>query len=308
MRIRAEVIAPLVVTAVITGVGLGLSAQPEPKSDTTRDGVRFTVPHGYAPAELSIDRLAGALGIADALAYAPAPGQPGQTAIIGVTLPGGLQLTRGQPITGLSLSGHSELVLLGSDIAVRGRGSAVDENHTRWHVTVYVVAGAQRDITLACASQDAILSEEDACDRLATTLRIPAGFGAVPEAPTLRAYREQFEANTRAHEHGVAVLRRELAQAHTPQGQAWEARGLAALCVHAARGLAGLPPDPLAIVPQQALATALYTQASAYWRLARAATAENRAEYSRARGAIEREEPAVHARELALGRVTSRGP
>jgi hypothetical protein len=297
--------------AVIAGLGLGLTVglreHRQDHREATRDSVEFSLPDGYESAELSLARLAGTLRIADAVAFAPTRGHPGQTAIVGVTPPGTLQLIKKPAVAGLAIAEAPQLVLIGSAVAVRVPGETVAEDGKRWQVILYVVAGAKRDVTLACASQQTD-RVDDSCERLATTLRIPGSFGAVPETNTLREYRAELEARVRGYERGVAGLRENLAHARTPQLQASEAGGLAAISTRTARQLASLPPDPLAAGPQRALAAALNALAGTYARLRRAAADSDRARYARARAAIGRGVRVVRARERAAWRVANLGP
>jgi hypothetical protein len=301
VKLDRAALAAAVIAGVGIGVPVGIGDRAHDHSDETRDGIEFEVPPHYKTADLTVDTLAGALSITDARADAPARTQDGATAIVGLLPPGTLVLTRREPVPGL-LSEPPRLVELGPEVAVHLRGSATAEDGSHWRVTMYIVAAKRGDVALACASQAAV--DNDACERIVTTLKIPGSLGALPERKTLREYRERVDTTVSVYERRTTELRRELRRAHTREAQAFEARKLASLCGGTSTNLGSLPPDPLAREAQRTLRAALGAQQRAYSWLAREALRDSRSAYDRARRSVEKTDRDVLAREREVWSVS----
>lgn len=304
MKLDRAALAAAMIAGVIGGVPIGIGDRAHNHSDETRDGVVFEVPPHYEPADLTVDTLAGALSITDPRADAPSSQQDGATVIVGLLSPGTLAPTRRYPIRGL-LSEAPQLVELGPEVAVRLRGNATAEDGGRWRVIMYVVAADRGDVTLACVSQTA--KADEACERIATTLKIPGSLGTLPERNTLREYRRHVDITISRYGRRAAELRRELRRARTREGQVFVVRELTSLCGETATSLASLPRDPLAREAQHRLRAALEAEQRAYSWLAREAAQDSRSAYGPARRSIKKTDRGILASERDVWSVAELG-
>jgi hypothetical protein len=163
-------------------------------------------------------------------------------------------------------------------------------------VTLFVAPTTAGVATVACPETG--VGGDIGCERIAATLRLTSG-EAFPLGPD-RTYQKRLAAMVSELAVDRTAGRRALRRARTPSGQARLARGLARSYGTAVRSLSGLKVSPAAAEANRRLATALAQAGRAYDALARSATTQSKAGYSRARRRISRAEGKVERELTAL--------
>ncbi len=282
----------LVAWATIIGVWVGFaslgwiigerSSPPGPQRATTLGGVSFAIPRGYELSSEPPEAVLEALGIGEPRTYGPTENVKEGAVVVGQGHGEGPELLSGRASANLQVRAGPLLERLGQDhIGVRsaGRLRVVEDGRliTR-DVTVLALPAAGAVVYIVClpASGSADSSLLEACERLATTIGLPAGFGTSLTVSELNGHTASVEVTLRRYEHERTRLRTDLAHARSTDAQRTLTEELAALCARTGRSLSGLPYDPLAASLQTRMLASLARCARAYKDFAQAIASTDR--------------------------------
>jgi hypothetical protein len=263
-----------------------------PRTATTPGGVSFTVPKGYLLSGEQPEGILEALGVGEPESYGPNQNIAEGAVIVGQGHGQGSELLSARANANLHREEGPRLVRLGQDhIGVRsaGRMRVVERGRlVTAEVTVLAMpaAGAVAYVVCLPPPGSAAAPVVEACERLATTIGPPAGFGQPLTLGELNSHITSLEAVLRRYGRERARLRADLAHARSADARQSLAEELATLCARTGRSLSGRPYDPLAAPLQTRMLAALARCARAYMKLARAVASSDRPAYFQARGGI----------------------
>jgi hypothetical protein len=292
----------LVAWAAIIGVWVGFASLgwiigeresgPGPRRATTLGGVSFAEPKGYVLSSEPPEAVLEALGIGEPRTYGPTENVKEGAVVVGQGHGEGPELLSGRARANLQTRTGPLLERLGQDyIGVRSSGGlrvVEDGRQITRDLTVLALPAAGAVAYTVClppsGSADSSLLE--ACERLATTIGLPAGFGTSLTVGELIDHTAALEAILRRYGRERAQLRADLAHARSADGQQALAGELSALCARSGRSLSGLPYNPLVAQLQTRLLTALARCARGYNELVRAVASGDVPAYAQARSGI----------------------
>jgi hypothetical protein len=283
---------------IIGGYQVGQAERTPAQTATTPSNIGFTIPRGFAQAPRLPVAILSALGMSEALAYAPPAGTSDGIAIVGESEGDGPTLMSKEGRVHMHATTPPRLEELGQRfVAVRTSGTLSTKAGTR-RAIVYSVPMSVGTVNVVCIqaiTHDArTASATQACERLSTTLQIPEReHGHAIELDRLTSYQHALEGIVQHYDREHAALRLELSEVHTASGERRVATKLASGCVLTGRALAALPPDPIAKPAQTALQARLADDARAFHALAAAAAEDNTRAYDQARRRAQHDDAAV---------------
>jgi hypothetical protein len=122
----------------------------------------------------------------------------------------------------------------------------------------------------------------EACERLATTIKLPAGFGTPLTVGEINGDTHALEAILRAYADERVRLRAALARARSAAAQQMLVRDLSTVCARSGRSLSGLPYNPLIAPLQTRMLAAIARCRRAYNLLSRAIASNDEPLYASA--------------------------
>jgi len=235
----------------------------------TARGIDFSLPGGLARTNEPGWLLAG-LGIEGLRAYAPSGGLGEASVVVGVSQGRGPALL--SPIARMHWreSSSPEAEELGQYTAVRVSGT-VAGGRQQHSVVIYSVPTRTLTVNVLCLLGFANGPFAESCTRLAVTLDLSDGHDQAIDFSELMTYSGELHQALSPYLAQAPGLRRQLVSTRHAGEQASIARRLAKLCAGAARSVADLSFDPIALSEQRILRSGLDEDAGAYHALATAA-------------------------------------